>query len=75
VLQPSSLKRNLIPIFTKGGEAQKMMQSDSMSKTKEWNLETIEKREVFPVFHAASLFEDRSISASVMRRFLTVLLV
>jgi hypothetical protein len=52
-----------------------MMQSDSMSKTKEWNLETIEKREVFPVFHAASLFEDRSISASVMRRFLTVLLV
>jgi hypothetical protein len=52
-----------------------MMQSDSMSKTKEWNIETIDKRKVFSVPHAASLFDDRSVPAYVMRQFLTALLV
>jgi hypothetical protein len=44
-------------------EHKKTMKNDSMSqKRREWNIKTIEKRKVFPVFHAASLFGDGSIS-------------
>jgi hypothetical protein len=56
VLQPSLVKRNLVPRFTKGGGAQENNEDDLMLKKREWNIKTIEKRKVFLGFHAASLF-------------------
>jgi hypothetical protein len=65
MLQPSPLKKFHPEIYKRRGSIGKRWRVTQHQK-REWNINTIDKGKIFPVFHATSLFNDRSISPCII---------